>query len=220
MQSHEPLNSFIDHTLLKPDATKTDVENMINEAKEYKFCSVMVNPFWVEYVSSQLKDTNVKTATVIGFPLGANTTTVKEFELENAIQNGADELDMVMNIGMFKAGNYTYVGNEIKTLARLAHGSKRILKVIIETSFLTDEEKAKAAEIVSNNGADFVKTSTGFSSKGASAHDVAILKKNVGPNTLVKASGGIHSYTEAMEMIKNGASRLGTSQSISIVNKK
>ncbi|WP_164506014.1 deoxyribose-phosphate aldolase [Companilactobacillus insicii] len=211
---------YIDHTLLSPDATKNDVERVVNEAKENNFCSVMVNPVWVEFVSSKLKGSKVKTATVIGFPLGANTTTVKEFELENAIQNGADELDMVMNIGMFKAGNYSYVGNEINRLVKLAHGSKRILKVIIETSFLTDVEKAKAAKLVSNNGADYVKTSTGFSSSGAKASDVAILKDNVGNGTLVKASGGIHTYDDAMNMIKNGASRLGTSQSVAIVDNK
>lgn len=207
----------IDHTTLSPDATKDDINRTITEAKNYHFCSVMVNPNWVGYVHDHLLDSDVKTATVIGFPLGANTLPVKQFELENAIQNGADELDVVMNVGEFKSKNYEYVEKELSDLIYLGHRSNRVVKVIIETCLLSDDEKKIAAEIVSRCKADFVKTSTGFSNGGANVHDVKILKKYSEGNTLVKASGGIHSLEEAEALIQSGASRLGTSGSVAIV---
>jgi len=211
------LSDYIDHTLLAPTTTKEEIKQVVMDAQKYEFHSVMVNPCWVKDVHSLLADSPIKTATVIGFPLGANTTTVKELEAENAIQNGADELDMVMNIGMFKSGDKDYVGEEIERIKLIAHSHHKILKVIIETSLLTDEEKKAAAQLVSAKGADFIKTSTGFSTGGATVKDVALLKKYVTGKTLVKASGGIHNRQEAIAMIDNGAARLGTSQSVTIV---
>nr|WP_225426037.1 deoxyribose-phosphate aldolase [Lactiplantibacillus mudanjiangensis] len=211
------LSDYIDHTLLAPTATKAEIKQVVAAAQKYKFHAVMVNPCWVKYVHSLLTGSSIKTATVIGFPLGANTMTVKELEAENAIQNGADELDMVMNIGRFKSGDQAYVGDEIERLKLIAHSQHRILKVIIETALLTDEEKQAAAQLVSAKGADFIKTSTGFSTGGATVKDVALLKKYVTSKTLVKASGGIHNRQEAMAMIDSGADRLGTSQSVAIV---
>ncbi|MFC6180588.1 deoxyribose-phosphate aldolase [Lactiplantibacillus daowaiensis] len=211
------LSDYIDHTLLSPTATKAEIKQVVMDAQKFEFHSVMVNPCWVKYVHALLNGLPIKTATVIGFPLGANTMAVKVSEAEDAIQNGADELDMVMNIGMFKSGDEDYVGEEIERIKLIAHRQHRILKVIIETALLTDEEKKAAARLVSARGADFIKTSTGFSTGGATIKDVALLKKYVTGTTLVKASGGIHNRQEAMAMIDNGADRLGTSQSVAIV---
>lgn len=213
------LNEYIDHTLLSPEATEKDVDKATQEAIDNKFVSVMINPYWVAHVHEKLNGTGVKTATVIGFPLGANTTYIKAAEASEAIRNGVDELDMVMNIGEFKAGHYDEVSDDIEAIVKVGHDSNKIVKVIIETALLTDAEIAKAADIVANAGADFVKTSTGFSTAGAKVEDVAIMKSAVGDRIKVKASGGIHSAAEANAMIKAGASRLGTSASLKIIGK-
>lgn len=213
------LNHYIDHTLLKPEATEQDVDRVVKEAIEHHFYSVMINPYWVSHVHSLLTNTNVKTATVIGFPLGANTTNIKIAETDQAIKDGADEVDMVMNIGEFKGGNYKAVQNDIESVVTAAHKQNTLIKVIIETALLTDDEIAKASEIVANAGADFVKTSTGFSTSGAKAHDVAIMKHTVGDRIEVKAAGGIHSAQDVENMINAGATRLGTSASIEIISK-
>lgn len=213
----ETFCKMIDHTNLSPDSDESKINETIKQAKKYHFGSVMVNPIWVKHVHNELEDTDIKTATVIGFPLGANTLSVKEYELENAMKNGADELDVVMNIGMFKSKKYDYVENELIKLVNLGHQSNKIVKVIIETCLLTDDEKKKATQLVSNAKADFVKTSTGFSTSGAKEHDVKILKKYAGSKTMVKASGGIHSLKDAKAMIDSGATRLGVSGSVPIV---
>ncbi|EHO50256.1 deoxyribose-phosphate aldolase [Lentilactobacillus kisonensis DSM 19906 = JCM 15041] len=215
----ETLNQYIDHTLLKPEATQADVDRIVKEAVENDFYSVMINPYWVSHVHNLLADTQVKTATVIGFPLGANTTNIKVAEANQAIEDGADEVDMVMNIGEFKGGNYRAVQEDIQSVVTAAHKRNTLIKVIIENALLTDEEIAKAADIVANTGADFVKTSTGFSTSGATAHDVVIMKKAVGDRIQVKAAGGIHSAKDAENMIKAGATRLGTSASLKIIGK-
>ena len=212
-------NRYIDHTLLKPEATEAQVDRIVREAIENHFVSVMVNPYWVVKVHTLLKNSGVKTATVIGFPLGANTTFIKLAEAKRAIEDGADELDMVLNIGEFKAGNTEMVEGEIEQLVQLAHDNRRLLKVIIETALLTDDEIVSASKIVSRTGADFIKTSTGFSTAGATVHDVALMAKNVSGDTAVKASGGIHSAAEAEEMINAGATRLGVSASMKIIGK-
>ena len=216
----ENLNQYIDHTLLKPEATEKDVDRVVKEAIDNHFYSVMINPYWVSHVHNLLANTNVKTATVIGFPLGANTTNIKVAETNQAIEDGADEVDMVMNIGEFKGGNYKAVQEDIQSVVTAAHKRNTLIKVIIENALLTDDEIAKAADIVANAGADFVKTSTGFSTSGAKAHDVAIMKKAVGDRIKVKAAGGIHTSQDAEDMIKAGASRLGTSASLKIIGKE
>ncbi|MTV82838.1 deoxyribose-phosphate aldolase [Secundilactobacillus folii] len=213
------LNKYIDHTLLAPDATRTDVDRVVKEAIENKFVSVMINPYWVSYVHEKLSGTGVKTATVIGFPLGANTTSIKVAEAKEAIKNGADEIDMVMNIGEFKSQNYEAVENDIKAVVEVGHDNNRIVKVIIENALLTSDETAKASKLVSDANADFVKTSTGFSISGAKVEDVKIMKQAVDDHTQVKAAGGIHSAEEAQAMIDAGATRLGTSASMKIIGK-
>ena len=206
---------FIDHTLLKPTAQRKDIEKLCNEAKEYNFASVCVNPCWVSYASKLLKGCDVKVCTVIGFPLGANDSAVKAFEAKTAIKQGASEVDMVINIGALKAGEYDIVKQDIQAVREASAG--KILKVIIETSYLTDEEKQKACKICTACGADFVKTSTGFSDGGATAKDVALMAKAVKGKAKVKASGGIRTREDALKMIEAGASRLGTSSGIKIV---
>ncbi|MBQ4493088.1 MAG: deoxyribose-phosphate aldolase [Elusimicrobiaceae bacterium] len=206
---------YIDHTLLKPTAERKDIEQLCKEAREYNFASVCVNPFWVSYASKLLEGSSVKVCTVIGFPLGANTSAVKAFEAKTAIQEGASEVDMVINIGALKAGQYDIVKQDIKAVREASAG--KILKVIIETSYLTDEEKQKVCKICAEEGADFVKTSTGFSGGGATAQDVALMAKSAGDKVKVKASGGIRTREDALKMIEAGASRLGTSSGIKIV---
>ncbi len=212
------LSKYIDHTLLKPEATEEQIDKVIAEAKEYDFASVMVNPYWVKHVHESLEGSDVNTATVIGFPLGANTTAIKVAESKQAIADGVDELDMVINIGELKGKNYDNVEKDIKAVVEEGHSNKKIVKVIIETALLTDDEKVKAAKLIMEAGADFVKTSTGFSTSGAKVEDVKLLKDTVGDNIQVKASGGIHSKEEAQAMIDAGATRLGTSASMKIVN--
>lgn len=209
------LNKYIDHTLLKPNATKEQVLAIIAEAKEYDFASVCVNPTWVALSAQELKDTDVKVCTVIGFPLGANTPAVKAFETKDAIANGADEIDMVINIGALKSQDYETVLKDIQAVVE-ASGDK-LVKVIIETCLLTDEEKVKACQLSQEAGADFVKTSTGFSTGGATVADVALMRKTVGPDMGVKASGGARSYEDAKAFIEAGATRIGASSGVAIM---
>ena len=210
------LNKFIDHTILKPETTQEQVEKILSEAKEYDFASVCVNPTWVSLAAESLKDSDVKVCTVIGFPLGANTSAVKAFETEDAIANGADEIDMVINVGALKAGNDALVLDDIKAVVD-ASGDK-LVKVIIETCLLTDDEKVRACQLSKEAGADYVKTSTGFSSGGATVADVALMRKTVGPDMGVKASGGARSYEDAIAFIEAGASRIGASSGVAIMN--
>ena len=206
---------YIDHTILKPIAQRKDIEKLCSEAREYNFASVCVNPCWVSYASELLKNTDVKVCTVIGFPLGANDSVVKAFEAKRAIEQGASEVDMVINIGALKAGEYDIVRKDIQAVREASAG--KVLKVIIETSYLTDEEKQKVCKICAEVGADFVKTSTGFSDGGATAEDVALMAASAGSKVKVKASGGIRTREDALKMIEAGASRLGTSSGIKIV---
>lgn len=210
------INKLIDHTALKPNTNKESILKLIAEAKTYDFASICVNPCWVALAHQELKNTDVKVCTVIGFPLGANTTEVKVFETKDAIEKGAQEIDMVINIAMLKDKEYDYVENEIHQIVEAAK-DKAIVKVIIETCLLTDEEKIKACELSQKAGADFVKTSTGFSTGGATVHDVALMRKTVGEDMGVKASGGIHTHEEAMAMINAGASRIGASAGVKLL---
>jgi deoxyribose-phosphate aldolase len=212
------LNTMIDHTLLKANATKAEVTKLLEEAKEYQFASVCINPTWVKTAAEFLKDTpEVKVCTVIGFPLGASTPEVKAFETKNAIGNGADEVDMVINIGALKDEQYDLVEKDIKGVVDAAKG-KALTKVIIETSLLTDEEKVKACQLAVSAGADFVKTSTGFSTGGATVEDVALMRKTVGPDVGVKASGGVRSLEDAEGVVKAGANRIEASSGVAIMN--
>lgn len=208
--------SMIDHTLLKPDTTGEMIDKLCAEAKKYEFAAVCVNPYYVSRAKELLKDTNIKVATVIGFPLGANTKEVKAFETEDAIKNGADEVDMVINIGALKSEEYDVVIDDIKSVVKAANG-KAIVKVIIETCLLTEEEKIMACKLAKEAGADYVKTSTGFSTGGATVEDVKLMKEIVGDSLKIKASGGIRDYKTAKAMIDAGASRIGASASIKIV---
>ncbi len=208
---------MIDHTLLKPEATPEDVRQLCSEAKEYNFASVCINPSYVKLSSELLDGTNVKVCTVIGFPLGATTTEVKRWETEQAIQNGAEEIDMVIHIGRLKAGDYDYVFNDINQVVLAAKKHGAVCKVIIETALLTDEEKVKACLLAKEAKADFVKTSTGFSKGGATAGDVALMRFVVGSAVGVKASGGVRSEEDARKMIAAGADRIGASASVKIV---
>lgn len=208
--------SMIDHTLLKAEATKEQIEKLCAEAKEFGFASVCVNPTWVKYCSELLQNSNVLVCTVIGFPLGANTTAVKVFEAKDAIANGAQEVDMVINIGALKDQNFELVQSDITAVVEAAKGSA-IVKVIIETCLLTEEEKVKACELSVAAGADFVKTSTGFSTGGATAEDIALMRKTVGPELGVKASGGVRSLEDMQKMVEAGATRIGASSGVAIV---
>ncbi len=207
----------IDHTLLKPEGTPAEIKSLCEEAKRFTFASVCVNPCHVSLCSDLLKGTEVKVCTVIGFPLGATTTETKRFEAEQAIKNGAQEVDMVINIGMLKSGNYDYVFNDVNQVVLAAKKKNAVCKVILETALLTDEEKIKACVICKKAGADFVKTSTGFSKGGATAGDVALMKYVVGSSVGVKASGGIRSREDADAMIASGADRIGASASVKII---
>ncbi len=209
--------SKCDHTLLAQTATWNDIQTICDDGIKYETASVCIPPCFVKQASEYAKG-RVAICTVIGFPNGYNTTAVKEFETKDAIANGADEIDMVINIGELKAGNYDYVENEIKTLKK-ACGDK-ILKVIIETCLLTDEEKIKMCQIVTDAGADFIKTSTGFSKAGATFEDIALFAKHVGKNVRMKAAGGISSIEDAEKFVELGASRLGTSRIVKIVKKQ
>lgn len=209
---------MIDHTILKADAGEKKVREVCMEALQYNFASVCINSCNVPLAHEILKESNVKVCTVIGFPLGAAATEAKAFEAKDAVSKGADEVDMVINIGRLKDGNYDYVEKDIKAVVQAVKG-RALTKVIIETCLLTDEEKVKACEIAKKAGADFVKTSTGFSTGGARAEDVKLMRKTVGDEMGVKASGGIRTYEDAEKMIMAGASRIGASASIAICEK-
>ena len=209
------LNKYIDHTLLKQDATVEQIDSLLSEAREYDFASVCVNPFWVSYAHSGLQDTDVKVCTVVGFPLGATTSAVKAFETKEAIQNGADEIDMVINVGALKSGNADLVESDIRAVVE-ASGDK-LVKVIIEACLLTNDEKVLACQLAQKAGADFVKTSTGFSTGGATLPDVQLMRQTVGPDMGVKAAGGARSYADAVAFVEAGATRIGTSAGVAIL---
>ena len=210
------LSSYIDHTILKADASEKDVIKLCKEAVEYSFCSVCVNSSRVLLASEKLKNSSVKVCSVVGFPLGAMNSEAKGFEASIAVSEGAEEIDMVINVGMLKEGKLDDFEKDIKSVRRSC-GEGIILKVIIETALLTDDEKKTACRIAEKAGADFVKTSTGFSTGGATTEDVELMKNAVGEKTGVKASGGIRTYEDAVKMIKAGATRLGTSSGIAIL---
>ena len=210
------LAKMIDHTNLKASTVKEEILRLTKEAKEYQFASVCVNPTWVELAAQELKGTDVKVCTVIGFPLGANTKEVKVFETKDAIEKGAQEIDMVINIAKLKDGDDDYVESEIAGVVEASKG-KAIVKVIIETCLLTDDEKKQVCNLAVKAGADFVKTSTGFSTGGATVEDVALMKQTVGAHVGVKASGGIRSKEDAQAMVHAGATRIGASSGIAIV---
>lgn len=213
---NKSLGSMIDHTLLKADATKEEIITLVNEAKEYQFASVCVNPTWVETAANLLKGSEVKVCTVIGFPLGANTPEVKAFETKNAIENGATEVDMVINVGALKDQDLELVERDIKAVVQAAKG-KALTKVIIETALLTEQEKVTACEIAVKAGTDYVKTSTGFSTGGATVEDIKLMRKTVGPDIGVKASGGVRDQKTALAIVEAGATRIGASAGIAIV---
>ena len=210
------LAQLIDHTALKPTVTKEEILKLATEAKEYGFYSVCVNPTWVAESAKQLKGSDVDVCTVIGFPLGANTTAVKVYEATDAINNGATEIDMVINIGALKSKEDEQVLNDIQQVVEAAK-DKALVKVIIETCLLTDEEKVRACELAVKAGTDYVKTSTGFSTGGATVEDIALMRKTVGEKIGVKASGGIHSKADVEAMVQAGATRIGASAGVAIV---
>ncbi|MCI2775112.1 deoxyribose-phosphate aldolase [Staphylococcus petrasii] len=206
---------YIDHTLLKPESTREQIDNIIKEAKEYGFKSICVNPTHVKYSAEQLKGSDVLVCTVIGFPLGATTTETKVFETKNAIDNGASEIDMVINVGALKDKRYDDVKNDIQEVVNVANG--KTVKVIIETVLLTDDEKVKASELAKEAGAHFVKTSTGFAGGGATPEDVKLMKDTVGDDLEVKASGGVRNLEDFNKMIDAGATRIGASAGVQII---
>ncbi|MDV2581032.1 deoxyribose-phosphate aldolase [Alkalibacillus haloalkaliphilus] len=211
------LASMIDHTQLKPETQTEKINQICQEAKDNSFASVCVNPTWVAHCYELLKESDVKVCTVIGFPLGATTPEAKAFETKQAIENGATEIDMVINIGSLKDGQYEEVERDIKVVVTEAE-NKALVKVIIETSLLTQDEKVKACEIAKKAGADFVKTSTGFSGGGATVEDIRLMRLTVGPEMGVKASGGVKDLDDANAMIDAGATRIGASSGVQIVN--
>lgn len=209
------INKYIDHTLLKQDSTQEQIDKLLAEAKTYDFASVCVNPTWVSHCAKALSGSDVKVCTVVGFPLGAMTSAAKAFETADAIKNGADEIDMVLNIGALKSGQLELVENDVRAVVEAADG--KLVKVIIEACLLTDAEKVTACELSVKAGADFVKTSTGFSTGGATVSDVALMRQTVGPNVGVKAAGGARSLADAKAFIEAGATRIGTSAGIAII---
>ncbi len=211
------LAKMIDHTLLKPDATQQEIAQLCFEARKYGFASVCVNPTWVSLCAQLLQGSQVKVCTVIGFPLGATSSETKAFETETAIRQGATEIDMVINIGALKARDLETVAKDIRGVVNIAHSHNIIVKVIIETVLLNDEEKTIACLISKEAGADFVKTSTGFAGGGATVHDVELMRKTVGPQMGVKASGGVRTFEDAASMIKAGATRIGASAGVKII---
>lgn len=208
-------NKYFDHTMLAPQATSTDIDKLIKEAIKYDFKSICIAPSYIKYAKEQLAKTDVLICTVIGFPLGYNATSVKVYETKIALDHGADEIDMVINIGRFKNKEYEYVLNEIKAIKEVC--GNKVLKVIVETALLTNQEIKTITEIVLKSDADFIKTSTGFSFRGASFEDVEIMKSIAQDKLLIKASGGIKTGEDALKMIKLGASRLGTSKTVQII---
>ncbi|SES82027.1 deoxyribose-phosphate aldolase [Anaerobranca gottschalkii] len=221
MEKHfdKNLASMIDHTLLKAQAAKEEIIKLCQEAREYGFATVCVNPCYIELAKKELTGSNVGITTVIGFPLGASTTEVKRFETKDALDKGATEIDMVLNVGMMKSGDYDYVLNDIKAVVEEAKG-RGIVKVILETCYLTEEEIEKACQLSMEAGADFVKTSTGFGTNGATVEHIQLMRKTVGEDKGVKASGGIRNKEVAEAMVRAGANRIGASSSIAIVEGK
>jgi deoxyribose-phosphate aldolase len=217
LASAQSIARLIDQTLLKPDATEHDVEQLCREAEESGFCSVCVNPYWVRLARATLGGSAVRVCTTIGFPLGANRTPLKVAEGQLALDEGAAEIDVVQNIGALRSGDWQTVEAEIEQLAQLAHSHKALLKVILETCLLNDEQKQTACRLAVDAKADFVKTSTGFSTGGASEADVRLMRQVVGPNVGVKASGGIRSLDALRKMVTAGASRIGTSSGVQIL---
>lgn len=210
------LAKMIDHTLLRADATQSEMAKLTEEAKQYQFASVCVNPGWVAYAAEQLQGTGVDICTVIGFPLGASTSETKAFETKDAIAKGATEVDTVINISALKDGKDDYVEQDIRAVVEAAAG-KALVKVIIEACLLTDEEKVRACQAAVRAGADFVKTSTGFSTGGATPEDIALMRRTVGPDVGVKASGGVRSLEDMQKMIEAGATRIGASSGVKIM---
>jgi deoxyribose-phosphate aldolase len=208
---------LIDHTLLKPEATVQQIAQLCHEALLYRFASVCINPAHVKLAAQLLQNSDVKVCTVVGFPLGATSTEAKVFETEQALIDGATEIDMVINIGALKGGDDTLVERDIAAVVETAHRHGALVKVIIEAALLTDEEKVRACQLAKKAGADFVKTSTGFSSGGATIEDVALMRRTVGPNVGVKAAGGIRTLADAQNMISAGATRLGVSAGVKII---
>ena len=217
MKLNKPLNKYFDHTLLKADATTDQIDELCREALAYDFYSVCVNSYNIAQCADALKGSDVKIAAVVGFPLGACTTAAKAFETEEACRDGASEIDMVINIGALKEGGEEFVYEDIKAVVDAAAKYGAIVKVIIETCLLTDEEKVTACRLAKEAGAAFVKTSTGFSTGGATAEDVALMRKTVGADMQVKASGGIRDYETVIAMIEAGADRIGASASVKIM---
>lgn len=213
------LNQYIDQTLLKADATLSEIKKIIDEAKAYQFKAVCINPSYVKFTADQLQNTNIKVCTVIGFPLGANTTTTKVFETKKAIEDGAQEIDVVINIGALKSNNLALVLAELKAI-RQECSNGVILKVIIETALLSETEKITVCKLVSEAKADFIKTSTGFAKGGATVADIKLLKEHIAPGIAIKASGGIKNQEQALAMIAAGASRIGTSNGVNIISNK
>ena len=208
---------LIDHTLLKPDATETDIRKVCAEARKFSFASVCVNPYWVPLVAAELKGSPVKTCTVVGFPLGASASAIKATEAETAIRAGAQEIDMVINVGELKGGNHDAVRNDIRAVVDSSHRNGAIVKVILETALLDDAQKAAGSNLSKLAGADFVKTSTGFSGGGATTHDIALMRSVVGPGIGVKASGGVRTLDDVRKMAAAGATRIGASASVKIM---
>lgn len=209
------MNEYFDSTLLKAISTTSDIEKLCRDAKEYKFKAVCINPCYVSLAKELLKDSDVKVCTVIGFPLGANTTYIKKEEVENAIKNGADEVDMVINVGALKDKNYDYVENEIKELREVS--KNKVLKVIIETCYLEEDEIKKMTEICNETKVDYIKTSTGFGTRGASIEDIEIINKYKNKDLKIKASGGIREKEDAEKYIELGVSRIGTSNAVKMM---
>jgi len=215
----ENVAKYIDHTLLKPDATREMIEQLIVEAKQYSFKAVCIHPSWVKFCAERLEQTNISVCTVIGFPLGAQTISTKVFEAKEAIKNGATEIDMVINIGRLKSKDDKYIEQELKALVNAVE-NKALLKVIIETALLTNEEKTTVLQIAKRTGVDFVKTSTGFASGGATVKDVQLMAEIVGPHVSVKASGGIRTMKDVKKMLQAGAKRIGASASVEIMRQQ
>lgn len=211
----EKMADYIDHTLLKPEATENDIKKLCKEAEDNRFFSVCINSSYVKLAARELQGTSVKVCVVVGFPLGVTTTAVKTYEAAEAVENGADEVDMVIHVGQLKSGNEQYVYDDIAGVVRAAKG--KVVKVIIETALLNDEEKKKACLISRKAGAAFVKTSTGFGPGGATVADIELMRETVGPEMGIKASGGVRSAETALDMVRAGANRIGTSSGIAII---
>jgi deoxyribose-phosphate aldolase len=209
--------SYIDHTLLKPDAQRSQIEQLCDEAAKYGFCSVCVNTYWADFCARRLRGKGVKVCCVVGFPLGAMDSRTKGFEARNAVGNGASEIDMVINVGALKSGDIQAVEEDIRSVMRSCRATT-VKKVIIETCLLSDDEKVIACELSKKAGADYVKTSTGFAKGGATAQDIALMRRVVGPDMGIKAAGGVRSFEDAKQMIESGATRIGASASVKIVS--